>query len=254
MLLPRGLCLIVLKPAHHPQFERATTTGTNASMRRTATALTWVRLNPFYISGKTLGRSRRSEGWQRAIPACMRQALQECVMTIESTNAAYGVYTEDVPVTDVVHALNDAGFDNEDICLMLARSHPISMIVREASFRNADREASAVAAGLIEWLSEFGAVVIRTFGFFIRSQMFLHALVTTREAPDLCGNSEMLMDLGFSEEDAGRLEDQLCEAGVLVYVACSEAAQATWAEEMFQRIGARESAALNPRQESDTAA
>jgi hypothetical protein len=173
---------------------------------------------------------------------------------MDSTNAAYGIYTEDVQVADVVHALNVAGFGNEDICLMLARTHPISTIVRQAAIRSADREASAVAAGLIEWLSEFGAVVIRTFGFFIRSQIFLRALVTTREAPALCGNFETLMDLGFSQKDAWRLEDQLCEAGVLVYVACSESGRAKWAREMLERIGARETAELGMGQESETAA
>jgi hypothetical protein len=175
-------------------------------------------------------------------------------MTMDSTNAAYGLYTEEVQVADVVHALNVAGFVNEDICLMLARSHPISTIVREAAIRIADREASAVAAEVVEWLSEFGAVVIRTFGFFIHSQTFLHALVTTDEAPALCGNFETLMDLGICQEDAWRLEDQLCEAGVLVYVACSDTARATWAREMLQRIGARETAELALHQDSQTAA
>jgi hypothetical protein len=118
----------------------------------------------------------------------------------EGLSAAYGVFPEDVPVTDMVHALNDGGFHKEHICLMLARTHPISTVVRQAGMRNADREASAVAAELIEWLSEFGAVVIRNFGFFIRSQMFLRALVTAREAPALCGSSETLIGLGFSEE------------------------------------------------------
>jgi hypothetical protein len=175
-------------------------------------------------------------------------------MTMDNSYAAYGIYTEDVPVTDVMYTLNDAGFDNEDICLMLARTHPISTIVREAAFRHTDREASEVAAGLIEWLSEFGAVVIRTFGFFIRSQTFRRALVTTREAPALCGNFETLMDLGFSQKDAWRLEDQLCEAGVLVYVACSESGRAKWARKMLQQNGARETAELELGQETRTAA
>jgi hypothetical protein len=175
-------------------------------------------------------------------------------MRRDNTNAAYGVYSEDVQVNDVVHVLNDMGFDNEDICLMLARTHPISNVVREAAFRSTDREASAVAAALIEWLSEFGAVVIRRFGFFIRSQPFRRALVTTREAPALCGNFETLMDLGFPRNDAERLEGQLCEAGALVYVACSESTQARCASEMLQRIGAQEAAELNLMSESETAA
>jgi len=172
----------------------------------------------------------------------------------EGLSAAYGVFPEDVPVTDMVHALNDGGFNKEHICLMLARTHPISTVVRQAGMRNADREASAVAAELIEWLSEFGAVVIRSFGFFIRSQMFLRALVTAREAPALCGSSETLIGLGFSEEEAERLEDQLCQARVLVYVACSESAKAMWARKLFLRIGALETAELDLVEETETAA
>ncbi|HWY60114.1 MAG TPA: hypothetical protein VNZ03_36965 [Terriglobales bacterium] len=175
-------------------------------------------------------------------------------MTMETTNAAYGFYAEEVRITDVVNTLNNAGFDNDDICLMLARTHPISTIVCQSGIRNPDREVSAVAAELIEWLSEFGAVVIRSFGFFIRSQTFRRVLVTTREAPALCGSSDTLIDLGFSEKDAGRLENQLCEAGVLVYVACSESAQARWATEMLLRIGAEETAELDLVQELGTAA
>jgi hypothetical protein len=173
---------------------------------------------------------------------------------MESMSAAYGVYAEDVPITDVVHTLSDAGFSKETICLVLARTHPISTIVREAGIRSADREASAVAAELIGWLSEFGAVVIRTFGFFIRSQMFLSTLVTTREAPALCGSSETLVGLGFSEEDAERLEDQLSQARVLVYVACSESGRATFARAMLYRIGAQETGKFDLVQETQTAA
>jgi hypothetical protein len=179
---------------------------------------------------------------------------EEYLMAEESTNAAYGVYAEDVPVTDIVRALMGVGFSKENICLVLARTHPISTIVREAGIRSADREASAVAAELIEWLSEFGAVVIRTFGFFIRSQIFLSALVTTREAPALCGSSGTLVGLGFSEEEAERLEDQLCQARALVYVACSESAKATWARETLYRIGAQETAELDLVRETETAA
>jgi len=165
-------------------------------------------------------------------------------MAIEAANAAYGVYAEDVPVTDVVLALNCAGVHNEDICLMLARSHPLSTIVREAGLLNVNREASAVAADVIEWLAEFGAVVIRTFGFFIRSRTFLHALETTRKSPALCGSSGTFIGLGFSEEDAERLEVQLSQARVLVYVACSESGKATWTKEMLERLGAQETAEL----------
>src|ERR1700757_5206900 len=117
-----------------------------------------------------------------------------------SAAAAYGLYSHDVALSDIVRNLNQAGFENEDICMMLSPAHPIASIVREPSLFNTEKETNAVTAGLIGWLCEFGAVLIPTVGFFIRSQSFLHALMTAREAPALCGNAKTLVGLGFSRE------------------------------------------------------
>ena len=61
---------------------------------------------------------------------------------------------------------------------------------------------------LIGWLSNFGAVVIPTVGFFIRSQAFFHALIS-REASALCGNARTLVGLGFADDEAEKFENQL---------------------------------------------
>jgi hypothetical protein len=161
--------------------------------------------------------------------------------------AAYGVYSQDVVLTDIVRNLNQAGFENQDICMMLSPGHPIASIVRDASLFNAEKEASAVTAGLIGWLSEFGAVLIPTVGFFIRSQVFFHALMVAREAPALCGNARTLVGLGFSEEEAERFEGHLGDLGVLVYVSCGEGAKTLWAREVLRHTGAREAATLEER-------
>lgn len=164
-------------------------------------------------------------------------------MALNST-AAYGVYSQDIALTDIVRNLNQAGFENEDICLMLSPSHPIALMVRDASLFNVEKETSAVTAGLIGWLSEFGAVLIPSVGFFIRSQMFLHALMVAREAPALCGNARTLVGLGFSEREAERFEDQLRRLGVFVYVSCAEGAKTLWACEVLRHTGAHEAATL----------
>jgi hypothetical protein len=158
--------------------------------------------------------------------------------------AAYGMYPHDVALHDIVQTLNQAGFEKEDICMMLSPAHPIATIVREASFLNTEREASAVTAGLIGWLSEFGAVLIPTVGFFIRSQEFFRALVVAKDSPALCGNTRPLVSLGFSEIDAERYENQLREVGVLVYVSCPESAKTDWARELLHRTGAEEASTL----------
>ncbi len=164
--------------------------------------------------------------------------------------AAYGIYSNDVALTDIVHNLNQAGFDNEDICMMVSAGHPIASAVRDASLFNSEKESSSVSADLIGWLSKFGAVLIPQVGFFIRSQAFFHALMTSREASVLCGNCNTLVGLGFSPEDAKRFEDELEELGVLVYVSCSESAKTLWAREVLRHAGAREASTL---QESSAA-
>lgn len=163
---------------------------------------------------------------------------------MENAAAAYGVYPDAVEVTEVVRALNGAGFDNEHICLMLAPSHPIAAVVRDVHSPDQEGKAGAVTAGLIGWLSGFGAVVIPSIGFFIRSQPFLQALLVARDAPALCGNSRTLAGLGFPEIDAQRLEQQLQQEGFLVYVASQEVAQMKWALELLRLTGAHESATL----------
>jgi len=164
-----------------------------------------------------------------------------------SAAAAYGLYSQDVAVSDIVRNLNQAGFENENICMMLPAAHPIASIVRDASLFNSEKAASAVTAELIGWLSEFGAVLIPSVGFFIRSQAFFHALMVTNNAAALCGNARTLVGLGFSEEDAERFEDQLGDFGVLVYVSCSEGAKTLWAREVLRHTGAQEASTLEDR-------
>jgi hypothetical protein len=155
--------------------------------------------------------------------------------------AAYGIYPHDVALPDVVYTLNRGGFSKEDICMVLSPAHPVAAIVRDANLLNAEREASAMSARTIGWFSEFGAVVIPTIGFFIRSQAYFHSLVVERNSQGLCGGSGTLVGLGFSEDQADRLNRRL---GVLVYVSCNESARAERAVELLRRNGAGEAAAL----------
>jgi hypothetical protein len=161
-----------------------------------------------------------------------------------NTPAAYAIYPHDVALNELLNTLRQAGFDKESICMMLSPTHPIATVVRDANLHAFEREASVVTAGLIGWLSEFGAVLIPTFGFFIRSQTFFHALVVEREAISKSGHCGTLAGLGFSDNEAKRFEDQLREVGVLLYVSCSGPARTRWALELLRACGAEESGLL----------
>lgn len=159
--------------------------------------------------------------------------------------AAYGLYPDNVALPQVVRNLTQSGFEKEDICVMVSPHHPIAAVVREANILNAGREASALKTGLIAWLMKLGAVVIPSVGLFIRSQTFLHALVTKKDSAALCDNSTALVGLGFSEDDAERFENEIRELGVLVYVNCPESTGTSRAVEILRRMGAYETAALD---------
>lgn len=158
--------------------------------------------------------------------------------------AAYGMYARDIALPDVVCALNKAGFENEDICMVLSPAHPDAAAVNEASTFGAAGSQSALGARMIGWFSELGAVVIPTIGFFIRSQTFFHALVVEQNFPSLSRGSRTLLGLGFSQAEAKRLGRQLTDVGALVYVSCRENAKADGARELLRRTGAREAASL----------
>jgi hypothetical protein len=172
-------------------------------------------------------------------------------MPVNTAVAAYGIYSKDAVLADIVHTLNEAGFENEDICMMLSPAHPIASIVREASLFSSHRDDSAATAGMIGWLSAFGAVLIPSVGFFVRSQAFLHAFMA-KEAPALCGNARTLVGLGLSEDEAQRYEDQLRHLGALVYVSCKESAKTLWAQEVLRHTGACETATLQENMEMTT--
>jgi hypothetical protein len=167
--------------------------------------------------------------------------------------AAYGMYSQDASLNHVIHSLNQAGFENENICMMLSPTHPIASIVREASLFNGESQSSSVTASLIGWLSGFGAVMIPTVGFFIRSQAFFHALMI-RDTPAMCGNSRTLAGLGFSDRDADKFERQLRRVGVMVYVSCFEVARTAWACEVLRHTGAEQIATLTQSLKAATAA
>ena len=161
-----------------------------------------------------------------------------------SRTAAYGMYPRNIALPEVVCTLNRAGFENEDICMVLSPAHPAATIVRDAKILDVEREESATSARMIGWFSEFGAVVIPTVGFFIRSHAFFRALLNEQNFPAMSRGSRTLLGLGFSEDEAKRLGHQLCDVGAMVYVSCQKSGKADSAIELLRSAGAREAAGL----------
>ncbi len=153
--------------------------------------------------------------------------------------AAYAMYPRNVALPEVVCALNRAGFDKAEICMVLSPAHPDAATIFEG-----DGAAGSANAQMIAWFSEFGAVFIPTVGFFIRSQAFCQPLLGEHNSPALSRSCRTLLGLGFPQEEAKRLGHQLADFGALVYVSCPEVARADGAIQLLQEMGAREASRL----------
>jgi hypothetical protein len=126
--------------------------------------------------------------------------------------------------------------------------------VQDAKILDVARDDSATSARTIGWFSKFGAVVIPTVGLFIRSDVYLHALVMEQNFPSLSRGSRTLLGLGFSEDEARRLGNQLSDVGALVFVSCHEPGKASCATELLLRAGAKEAASLRMARAAEAAA
>ena len=128
--------------------------------------------------------------------------------------------------------------------MVLSPAHPDAEVVREPRIFHYKASERATSAQMIDWFSKLGAVVIPTVGLFINSESFLQALTAEPNVSRLSRGSQLLLGLGFSQEDAQRLGQQLCDFGALIYVACPESAKADGVIELLRDSGAREAASL----------
>jgi len=159
--------------------------------------------------------------------------------------AAYGMYSRHVALPEVVCALNQAGFTNQEICMVLSPAHPNAAPLHAASAFQVPEGDATLSARMIDWFSKFGAVVIPTVGLFIRSSAYFQALLDEQNVPSLSQGCRTLIGLGFSPDDAKRLGHRLCDFGALIYVSCKEGDKANRVIELLRRMGAQEAASVH---------
>jgi len=173
---------------------------------------------------------------------------------IANGTAAYGMYSRNIALPEVVCALNKAGFTNQDICMVLSPAHPDAVPLHDVSEFSTPAVDRTLSTRMIDWFSRFGAVVIPTVGLFVRSHAYLEAFLDEQNVPSLSQGSRTLIGLGFSQDDAKRLGSRLSDVGALVYVSCNESDKATGAIELLRRTGAQEAACLKSRKAGAAAA
>jgi hypothetical protein len=136
---------------------------------------------------------------------------------ILSTTAAYGIYPMEASIQGIIANLNEAGCPAEDVCVLMAPSHPVAQAVRDAKFSPMTLNSDAPASELLHWLSRLGAVIIPGVAFFVGSRVFLRAVLAPCPATLSSASTERLLGLGFSQHEADRYADRLNHDGIMIF-------------------------------------
>jgi hypothetical protein len=163
---------------------------------------------------------------------------------ILGTTAAYGIYSTEARIQEVIANLNEAGCPAEDVCILMAPSHPVAQAVRDAKFSPVSLNSDAPASALLQWLSRLGAVIIPGVAFFVGSRVFLRAVLAPCPATIGSASAERLMGLGFSPHEADRYADRLTHDGIMIFVCCGDETQSQWIREVLRQTGADEACCL----------
>jgi len=159
--------------------------------------------------------------------------------------AAYGIYPMEARVQDIIASLHDAGCSAEDVCLLLAPSHPMAQAVRDAKISPASLHSDVIpASDLLQWFSRLGAVVIPGVAFFVGSRAFLRAVLAPCPASSSSASAERLMGLGLSEDEAERYARRLSHEGIMIFASCNGDEQSRWIRDVLQNTGADEACCL----------
>jgi len=159
----------------------------------------------------------------------------------QTKTAAYAMFPADAQVEQVVRSLNLAGFGDENICVFLSPAHPIAEAVQNMKVNSSShRSVASARAGVVSWLSRFGAIVIPGVGFFIGSREFLSALAPHHRQSSVERRGELLAGLGIPQPDAARYEARVRRDATLIFVSCQGAARSQWAREILWRMRAEE--------------
>ncbi len=164
---------------------------------------------------------------------------------ILSTAAAYGLYATEAPIQEIIANLNEAGCSSEDVCLLIAPSHPVAQAVRDAKFVPTTLHSDAPASDLLQWLSRLGAVVIPGVAFFVGSRVFLRAVLAPCPPTIDSVSTERLAALGIPSHEAEHYGDRLNHEGIMIFVCCNGEAQSHWVGDVLRKTGADEVCCLH---------
>lgn len=167
-------------------------------------------------------------------------------MSFENRSAAYGFFPLEAQLENVFRALNHAGFENADLCVLLTADHPIAERVRNCPAQMPHGPIqNAAPERVLAWLSTYGAVLIADVGLFVGSRDCLRVLSLPEDL--LRSETGVFGVLGIPPDEAIRYRNRLRNNAAFILVNCEHFAHSEWARELLSTMGAEEASLLGNR-------
>lgn len=162
-----------------------------------------------------------------------------------SKKSIFCLARDEAQAGNIVAALKDAGFLNNDISVLLPDksgtrdfAHKKGTKAPEGAITGAG--TGGVLGGALGWLAGIGALAIPGVGPFIAAGPIMAALSGAAVGATAGGLVGTLVGMGIPEYEAKRYEGQLREGRILISVHSEDHQQTKRAKEIFERNGAED--------------
>jgi hypothetical protein len=155
----------------------------------------------------------------------------------------FGIYTTRVGVEAAVDALKAAGFQNDDISVLMSEKVSTKEFATEKHTKAPEGAAEGAGAGIIiggalGWLAGIGALAIPGAGPFIAAGPIMAALAGAGAGATIGGIAGALIGMGVPEYEAKRYEGMINKGGILLSVHSDSSEETKSAKEILERTGA----------------
>jgi hypothetical protein len=156
--------------------------------------------------------------------------------------SVYGIFASRSALERAVVGLEQAGFRNEDVSVLLPENLGNKDLVTEKSSKSPEGAVTGgatggVVGGTLGWLAGIGALAIPGLGPFIAAGPIMAALAGAGAGAALGGVTGGLIGLGMPEFEAKRYDGRVRAGGSLLSVHCDSNDWAEKAEQIVRASG-----------------
>ncbi len=158
--------------------------------------------------------------------------------------AVFGIYTTKAGVEAAVDALKAAGFQSDDVSVLMSESVSTREFATEKHTKAPEGAAEGAGAGIVVggilgWLAGIGALAIPGAGPFIAAGPIIAALAGAGAGATVGGIAGALIGMGVPEYEAKRYEGMVNKGGILLSVHSDSSEETKRAKDILERTGAQ---------------